>query len=94
MITPGDNDWTDCDRASNGSFNSLERLDHERQVFFGTSASLGTHPLQQEEQSTPDCLGVSGPVNRLGRQPGKRLAGPVMAAARELERRAGLAPAG
>jgi DNA-binding IclR family transcriptional regulator len=40
------------------------------------------------------ALGVSGPVNRLGRQPGKRLAGPVMAAARELERRAGLAPAG
>jgi DNA-binding IclR family transcriptional regulator len=40
------------------------------------------------------AIGVSGPVNRLGRQPGKRLAGPVMAAARELERRAGLAPAG
>jgi len=37
------------------------------------------------------ALGVSGPVNRLGRQPGKRLAEPVMAAARELERRAGLA---
>ena len=38
------------------------------------------------------ALGVSGPVNRLGRQPGKRLAAPVLAAARELERRAGLAP--
>jgi DNA-binding IclR family transcriptional regulator len=37
------------------------------------------------------ALGVSGPINRLGRQPGKRLAGPVVAAARELERRAGLA---
>jgi DNA-binding IclR family transcriptional regulator len=36
------------------------------------------------------ALGVSGPINRLGRQPGKRLAGPVVAAARELERRAGL----
>ena len=36
------------------------------------------------------ALGVSGPINRLGRQPGRRLAGPVMAAARELERRAGL----
>src|SRR5215470_10446830 len=33
MLTPGDNDWTDCDRPSNGGFNSLERLDHERQVF-------------------------------------------------------------
>ena len=40
------------------------------------------------------ALGVSGPINRLGRQPGKALAGPVMAAARELERRAGLAAAG
>jgi DNA-binding IclR family transcriptional regulator len=37
------------------------------------------------------ALGVSGPINRLGRQPGKRLAGPVVAAARELECRAGLA---
>src|SRR5215475_11282811 len=36
IFTPGDNDWTDCDRPSNGGFNSLERLDHERQVFFST----------------------------------------------------------
>src|SRR5215470_790782 len=40
-FTPGDNDWTDCDAASNGSFNSLERLDHERQVFFNTPFTLG-----------------------------------------------------
>ena len=40
------------------------------------------------------AVSVSGPVNRLGRQPGKHLAEPVVAAARELERRAGLAPAG
>ena len=40
------------------------------------------------------ALGVSGPVNRLGRQPGRQLAAPVVAAARELERRAGLATAG
>jgi hypothetical protein len=33
-FTPGDNDWTDCDRPANGGFNSRERLDHERQVFF------------------------------------------------------------
>ncbi|MGH8976156.1 MAG: hypothetical protein ACRD0C_23450 [Acidimicrobiia bacterium] len=30
---------------------------------------------------------VSGPIQRLGRQPGRHLAGPVMAAAREIERR-------
>jgi DNA-binding IclR family transcriptional regulator len=40
------------------------------------------------------ALGVSGPINRLGRQPQKLLAAPVIAAARELERRAGLASAG
>src|SRR6185312_13245025 len=63
MFTTGDNDWTDCDRASNGGFNSLERLDHERQLFFSTSRSLGAHPMQQEVQSTPSCLGyVSGPA--------------------------------
>ena len=62
MFTPGDNDWTDCDRANNGGFNSLERLDHERQVFFSTSFSLGQDPMKQEVQSTPSCLGVNGPT--------------------------------
>ena len=60
ILTPGDNDWTDCDRPSNGGFNSRERLDHERQVFFSTPFSLGQHRLRQEVQSTPLCLGVSG----------------------------------
>ena len=40
------------------------------------------------------ALGVSGPINRLGRQPQKLLATPVLAAARELERRAGLVTGG
>jgi hypothetical protein len=63
MFTTGDNDWTDCDRPSNGSFNSLERLDHERQLFFSTPFSLGQRKLLQHVQdasSTP-CKGfVSG----------------------------------
>jgi hypothetical protein len=62
MVTPGDNDWTDCDRPANGGFDSLERLDHERQVFFSTSFSLGRHRLRQEVQSEPTCLGVNGPA--------------------------------
>ena len=41
MFTPGDNDWTDCDRPSNGSFNELERLQHEREVLFSTDRSFG-----------------------------------------------------
>jgi len=62
MLTPGDNDWTDCDRPANGGFNSLERLDHEREVFFSTPFSLGRHRLKLEVQSTPNCLGVNGPT--------------------------------
>jgi hypothetical protein len=62
MFTPGDNDWTDCDRASNGGFNSRERLDHERQVFFSTPMSLGQHPISQDVQSSPSCLGFTGPT--------------------------------
>src|SRR5262252_7036737 len=62
MLTPGDNDWTDCDRPSNGGFNSLERLDHERKVFFSTPFSLGKRRMRQEVQATPPCLGVNGPT--------------------------------
>ncbi len=61
MFTPGDNDWTDCDRAKNGAFNSLERLDHERQVFFSTPYSLGKKRLKQDVQTgAPYCLSASG----------------------------------
>jgi hypothetical protein len=62
MLTPGDNDWTDCDRPANGGFNSLERLDHERVLFFSTPFSLGQQRLKQEVQSTPGCRGVGGPT--------------------------------
>jgi hypothetical protein len=60
MFTPGDNDWTDCDRPSNGGFDSLGRLELERRLLFGTSSSLGTKPIEQEVQSganEPKCLG-------------------------------------
>jgi hypothetical protein len=50
MFTPGDNDWTDCDR---GPFSSAERLDFERKVFFSTPFSLGQHRLRQEVQGAP-----------------------------------------
>ncbi|KAG2490758.1 hypothetical protein HYH03_010911 [Edaphochlamys debaryana] len=54
-FTPGDNDWVDCDRANNGGFNSLERLDYERELFFSTSFSLGQNQIQQEVQTAPLC---------------------------------------
>jgi hypothetical protein len=62
IFTPGDNDWTDCDRPSNGGFSSRERLDHERKVFFATPFSLGQRRMRLEVQTAPLCLGVNGPV--------------------------------
>jgi hypothetical protein len=59
-FTPGDNDWTDCDRPSNGSFSSLERLDHQRRLFFATPYTLGQRRLRQEVQTEALCLGVNG----------------------------------
>jgi len=59
IFTPGDNDWTDCDRTSNGGFNSLERLQYERGVFFASDTSLGRHPMQLEVQTEPLCQGTT-----------------------------------
>jgi hypothetical protein len=59
MFTTGDNDWTDCDRPSNGGFDSRERLDYERQVFFSTDQSLGQHPITEEVQTAHECLNAS-----------------------------------
>ena len=53
VFTPGDNDWTDCDRPNNGGYNSLERLNHERKVLFSTPYTLGQHRFRQEVQAAP-----------------------------------------
>jgi hypothetical protein len=60
MFTPGDNDWTDCDRPANGGYNSRGRLDLQRQVFFSTPWSMGRHPLRQEVQTEALCLNEAG----------------------------------
>jgi hypothetical protein len=60
FFTTGDNDWTDCDRTINGHFNDVERLQHERQVFFSGAyahSSMGQQQMNVEVQSSPDCLG-------------------------------------
>jgi hypothetical protein len=62
VFTPGDNDWTDCDRPANGGFNSRERLDRERALFFSTRYTLGQRKLRQEVQTDVLCLGLNGPV--------------------------------
>jgi len=34
IYTPGDNEWTDCHRASDGGYDPVERLDAVRKLFF------------------------------------------------------------
>jgi len=51
VFVPGDNEWTDCHRASNGGYDPLERLDRLRQIFFAGDGALGMRPLQLERQS-------------------------------------------
>lgn len=53
VFTPGDNDWTDCDRPNNGGYNSLERLNYERKVLFSTPYTLGQHRFRQEVEAAP-----------------------------------------
>jgi hypothetical protein len=62
FFTTGDNDWTDCDRISNGPYDELERLTYERSVFFSgayADKSMGQHQMTVEVQSSPLCLGTT-----------------------------------
>lgn len=51
IFVPGDNEWTDCHRASNGSYNPLERLAKLREIFFQGDESLGQQTLHLTRQS-------------------------------------------
>jgi hypothetical protein len=51
VFTPGDNDWTDCDR--NPGTDANERLAFERRTLFSTPFSLGQHRMRQEVQAAP-----------------------------------------
>jgi hypothetical protein len=53
VFTPGDNDWTDCDRASAGGYDSEERLRFERSVLFSDDFSLGQRRMRLEVQDAP-----------------------------------------
>lgn len=53
IYTPGDNEWTDCHRESNGKFNPIERLDFIRKTFFSKPGiTLGKRPFVVEAQSS------------------------------------------
>ena len=51
VYTPGDNEWTDCHRKSNGPFDPLERLGKLRALFFPAAVSLGKTTLAVTRQS-------------------------------------------
>ena len=52
IYTPGDNEWTDCHRANNGSHDPLERLAALRQLFYTPGRSLGQQPMALQNQSS------------------------------------------
>ncbi len=58
IYTPGDNEWTDCHRRSNGAYDPLERLQTLRRMFFSSDTSLGRKPMPLERQS--GTAGFSG----------------------------------
>jgi len=51
VLLPGDNDWTDCHRQSNGGFDPLERLAYFRSMFYVDEQSLGQRKLALARQS-------------------------------------------
>lgn len=53
VMTPGDNEWTDCDRpATKGpTFDANGRLAYDRKVFFSTPKTLGASTFDVHRQS-------------------------------------------
>src|SRR5262245_13443688 len=41
VYVPGDNEWTDCNRAWGSGYRPLERLQKLRELFFNAASSLG-----------------------------------------------------
>jgi hypothetical protein len=58
VVTPGDNDWSDCAFVRGTAINPLERLARMREVFFSARESLGQRRMRLERQSD----GPGGPA--------------------------------
>jgi hypothetical protein len=52
VLTPGDNDWTDCSKVEARKFDPLEVLTKLRGTFFPQGKSLGQRSMAVESQST------------------------------------------
>lgn len=53
LFTPGDNEWTDCDRPAAGGYDSAERLEYIRSNFFDSNLSFGQRRVRVEQQAPP-----------------------------------------
>ena len=51
IVTPGDNEWTDCHKSNTRRFDPLERLTKVRELFFPDEQSLGQRKLALLRQS-------------------------------------------
>lgn len=51
LYTPGDNDWTDCGRARDGKFDSIERLNYLRKTYYQEEMTLGAVSLSVHNQN-------------------------------------------
>ncbi|MBU3738001.1 MAG: hypothetical protein FGM55_03490 [Rhodoferax sp.] len=51
VYVPGDNEWTDCHRRSNGGYDPLERLARLRELFFQGETALGGGAMPLLRQS-------------------------------------------
>lgn len=56
VYTPGDNEWVDCHRTNNGSYDPLERLDALRSLFFSNPGkTLGANmPVAVPDTALPE----------------------------------------
>lgn len=45
VYSPGDNEWTDCHRTSNGTYDPFERLNFLRATFFPDNKTLGQNRI-------------------------------------------------
>ena len=82
VFVPGDNEWSDCNRLSNGAYDPLERLAYLRTLFWQRPDSLGrrTIPLERQPGAYPEharfrlgpvlfvTLNLPGPGNNFGWQ--------------------------
>ena len=101
VYTPGDNEWTDCHRVNNGSYDPLERLAFVRSTFFPEPGSaLGRRPMRVEYQPSLvedvrwtesrvvfATLHVIGSDNGLAPWTGLGLSSPTVAQAAEVNAR-------